>query len=85
MDLVEDNTDISKLDMLKIQKMIFISNALNNGWSVRKIESNKYEFSNTISSVTKEVNLESYLKQFISHNININNLMFRKSYRTYSI
>ena len=81
--LFENSIDVSKLDMLKIQKMVFISNALNNGWTVRKITDNKYEFSNTTPSVKKEVNLESYLKQFIDHNINIDNLMFHKSHNSY--
>ena len=27
-----------------IQKMVFLCNALNDGWSVKKLNNNKYEF-----------------------------------------
>jgi hypothetical protein len=79
-----DSTDMSKIDIIKIQEMVFISNALNNGWSVCKVNNNKYVFTNDNTQTIKEVNLENYLKQFITHNISVDNLRYNKTTRSYS-
>jgi hypothetical protein len=60
------------VDMIKLHKMAFIYNALENGWKVKK-EDNMYIFSKNHEG-KKEVMLDSYLKKFITKNLNINDL-----------
>lgn len=52
-----------------IQKMIFIFNALNDGWSVKKLETDKYEFTKEKEKLKKEVILEECIKKFVKYNI----------------
>ena len=56
----------------EIQKMIFIYNSLNNGWTVKKLQNNKFEF--TKGKDNEEIYLEDYLKNFIRYNLSIENL-----------
>jgi len=54
-----------------IQKMIFICNALNNGWTIKKLKNNKYEFiKNKEKLIKKEIDIE----EFIKNNLNIEKL-----------
>jgi hypothetical protein len=54
-----------------IQKMVFICNALNDGWTIKKINNNKYEFiKNKDILIKKEIDIE----EFIKDNMNIENL-----------
>jgi len=57
-----------------IQKMVFVFNALNDGWTVRKIGNDKFEFLKDGEYIKKEIILEDYLKNFIKYNINIENI-----------
>jgi len=66
--------DILDNDMMTIQKMIFIYNAVLKGWTVRRIGPDRFEFTTAIESQKQEVNLEDYLKKFIIYNLNIDNL-----------
>ena len=68
------NLDLSDNDMMAIQKMIFIYNAVMKGWTVRRIDGNKFEFTRNLESEKQEVNLEDYLRKFIVYNLNIDNL-----------
>jgi hypothetical protein len=52
-----------------IQKMIFIFNALNDGWSVKKLDTDKYEFIKDKEKLKKEVILEECIKKFVKYNI----------------
>ena len=63
------NIEINKnqIDYIKIQKMSFIFNAIESGWSVKKHE-DKYIFSKKHEG-KKEVFLESYIHNFIKTNI----------------
>ena len=61
-----------KIDIIKLHKMAFIYNALENGWKVKKNE-DCYVFTKNHSG-KKEVFLDSYLKKFISLNLNIDTL-----------
>lgn len=61
-----------KVDIIKLHKMAFIYNALENGWKVKK-NGNCYVFTKNHGG-TKEVFLDSYLKKFIKMNLNIDNL-----------
>ena len=60
------NTD--KVDYITIQKMKFLYNALEHGWTVVKKE-DKYIF-NKKHEGEKEIYLESYQQQFIIDNMN---------------
>ena len=54
-----------------IQKMIFLCNALNDGWTIKKLKNNKYEFiKNKEKLIKKEIDIE----EFIKNNLNIENL-----------
>ena len=60
----EDNIKIAKKDF---KKMIFINNAIENGWTVKKRESN-YIFSKKHENKV-EVYDKNYLENFIENNI----------------
>ena len=62
------------LEMLDLQKMIFIYNALKTGWSVKMLPNGKFEFKKSNANLTKKVFLDDYLKKFIEYNLNIENL-----------
>ncbi len=55
----------------ELQKMIFIFNALNDGWVVRKLDHSKFEFIKDKEKMTKEIYLEDYLEKFIKSNMNL--------------
>tara|TARA_B110000261_G_scaffold133264_2_gene149946 strand:- start:3878 stop:4087 length:210 start_codon:yes stop_codon:yes gene_type:complete len=55
------------LDILKKTKMMFIFNALEKGWKIKK-KGERYVFSKNHEG-KKEVFLDSYLKRFIESNI----------------
>jgi hypothetical protein len=56
----------------KLHKMIFIFNALENGWTIKK-KNKKYIFLKNHEG-KKEIFNEDYLPLFIKDNSNINNL-----------
>ena len=60
------------MDVIKLHKMAFIYNALENGWKVKK-NNDMYVFSKNHEG-KKEVFLDSYLKKFVTSNLNINDL-----------
>jgi hypothetical protein len=63
------NSDEKYIDHKDIQKMLFIFNALNDGWSVKKIENDKFEFLKDKEHLKKEVILEECIKKYIKYNI----------------
>jgi Leucine-rich repeat (LRR) protein len=55
--------DKDNIDITTVQKMMFIYNALDAGWTVKKLEGQKFEFIKNNNNVTrKEVNLENFVK-----------------------
>jgi hypothetical protein len=72
MELSPNNNNISNipLDHITVQKMVFVFNSLNDGWTVRKIEDNKFEFIKDKGRIKKEILLD----EFIKTNLDINNL-----------
>tara|TARA_B110000037_G_C17012412_1_gene461868 strand:+ start:38 stop:220 length:183 start_codon:yes stop_codon:yes gene_type:complete len=58
------------MDIITLQKMIFIYKAIKNGWTVKNIGNNKFEFIKDKSKIKKEINLE----EFIKNNLNIDNI-----------
>lgn len=69
---IEDGFD--QLNMVTIQKMIFIYNAINSGWTVRKIKENKYEFKKPKKKIIRNFKLDNYLKEFIRRSADIDTL-----------
>jgi hypothetical protein len=63
---MEDQIQISKKDF---QKMIFIMNALNKGWKIKKIEES-YIFTKKHEG-KKEILKSDYLEKFIESNLDI--------------
>ena len=69
--------DKIEIDNFMLQKMIFIYNALQNGWDIKK-NNEKYIFTK-LHGQKKEVYLDSYLQQFLETNMNINNINSQNS------
>ena len=57
------------IDFIQLQKMSFLYNALNSGWSIKKQE-DKYILSKKHEG-KKEVYLDTYLQKFIETNLNL--------------
>ena len=65
----------SKINIVNIQKMVFIYNALLSGWNVKYLGNDKFEFLKSKSKIKRyELNSKDYLKKFIDFNLNIENL-----------
>ena len=60
-----ESTNERLIDYKDIQKMIFIFNALNDGWIVKKIQRDKYEFTKDNESIQKEIILEDFIKKYL--------------------
>jgi hypothetical protein len=66
-----NNVDLN-VNSNKLHKMLFIFNALENGWTIKK-KNKKYIFSKNHEG-KKEIFSDDYLSLFIKDNSNINNL-----------
>lgn len=63
---------LSNMDLVKLHKMAFIYNALEDNWTIKK-KNDLFIFTKQHQK-EKEVYLDDYLKQFITKNINIQNM-----------
>ena len=63
------NNDESNINYKDIQKMLFIFNALNDGWTVKKLDSDKFEFIKDNENIKKEIILEECIKKYVKYNI----------------
>ena len=71
--LIMDQVDINiSVDKLKFQKMMFIFNAINDGWTIKKREESYIISKNNENK--KEVFTDSYLGTFLKSNLDINKL-----------
>ena len=61
-----------EIDCIKLQKMAFIYNAVQSGWEV-KMTRGIYVFSKKHEG-KKEIYLDSYLKDFVESNMDINKI-----------
>ena len=68
-----EKIEITNVDSILLQKMVFIFNAIEKGWTVKK-KDNSYIFTKSHGNNKKEVYLESYLKKFITENLSIDNI-----------
>ena len=68
-----ENEQSLEIDKIKFQKMIFLFNALDNGWSIKK-RKDSYIFTKNHEG-KKEIFDESYLAIFMKDNSDINKLL----------
>jgi hypothetical protein len=70
------NTNIIKVDSKKFQKMIFIMNALDKGWKVKKVldQEDKYIFIKKHYE-DKEIFLDTYLERFTEENLDLDSIL----------
>lgn len=66
-DLNNISDNIDQFNIITVQKMIFIYNAINAGWTVRKIKDNKFEFKKPKKKIIHNFKLDKYLKDFIKN------------------
>ena len=69
----EINLKDIQIDFIKFHKMVFLFNALETGWTIKK-KGDAYIFSKNHEG-KKEVFLDSYLKRFMQQNLNLENLV----------
>jgi hypothetical protein len=62
-----------EIDKIKFQKMVFLFNALESGWSIKK-RKDSYIFTKNHEG-KKEIFNESYLSIFMKENTDINNIL----------
>lgn len=62
-----------EIDSSKFKKMVFLYNALNNGWSIKK-RKGAYIFTKNHEG-KKEIFDEAYLSMFMKQNADINNIL----------
>jgi len=73
MDINVETCNSGCLDPIVVQKMTFLYNALENGWTIKK-KNNLYIFKKNHEG-KKEVYLDDYLKRFMKENFDIKNLL----------
>lgn len=61
--------------MITFQKMIFIYNAITDGWTVRMLDDGRFEFQKERKKVTSDVCMDSFLQNFIKYNMKIDKLL----------
>lgn len=59
-------------EVIHLQKMLFVFNAILSGWTVSMIGNNKFEFKKDRKN--QEVNLDNYLRDFVIQNLNVDNI-----------
>jgi hypothetical protein len=66
---ITNNLDETTIEYNDIQKMVFIYNALNDGWTVKKIDSNKFELLKDKGKIKKEILLDECIKNYVNYKI----------------
>ena len=70
---IELETNANIIDMITLQKMTLIYNALENGWSIKK-RNNCYVFKKKNNN-EKKIYLDNYLRRFMIKNMDINSII----------
>ena len=65
---------INDLDITTVYKMLFIYNAVQKGWTVRKLKNTHFEFSNNKDVIKKDFYLDDFLKDFVKSNLDITSM-----------
>jgi len=71
---IEFNLNNDKIDSITMKKMAFFYNALEGGWTIKKIKGDKYMFSKNHEG-KQEVFLDSYLTEFVKSNMDLTKLI----------
>ena len=66
---ITNNLDETTIEYNDIQKMVFIYNALHDGWTVKKIDNNKFELLKDKGKIKKEIMLDECIKNFVNYKI----------------
>ena len=69
---MENIANINEINHIKLQKMAFIYNALEDGWTINK-KNDCYIFKKNHEG-KKEVYLDDYLRRFMKDNFNLDKL-----------
>ncbi len=69
-----NDSDESKIssDIIHLQKMLFVFNAILSGWTVKMVGDNTFEFKKDREN--QEVNLDDHLKNFVIQNLSVDNI-----------
>ena len=70
---IYNNEKQLEIDTIKFQKMVFLYNALDNGWSIKK-RKDSYIFTKNHEG-KKEIFDESYLVMFMKENNDLNKIL----------
>ncbi len=70
--------DDYKISIREIERMIFISNALNDGWTVRRVGIEKYEFIKDKETYEKDISNHATLEDFLKSNFSIEKFLKSK-------
>ena len=73
MDIQKNIDNTLQIDAIKLHKMAFLYNALEEGWKIKK-KKNVYVFTKNHEG-KKEVFLDDYLKKFLENNFDINKII----------
>jgi hypothetical protein len=73
MDIQKNIDNMLQIDAIKLHKMAFLYNALEEGWKIKK-KKNVYVFTKNHEG-KKEVFLDDYLKKFLENNFDINKII----------
>lgn len=65
--------NVIQMDNIKFQKMLFLFNALNEGWTIKK-RNESYIFTKNHEG-KREIFLDTYLMSFLKKNFDINKLL----------
>ena len=74
MDIHIDIKNNGDIDKKSLKKMAFFYNALEQGWTITKVNTDRYMFSKKHEG-KKEVFLDSYITEFLKDNMDINKLI----------
>lgn len=51
--------------MVDFQKMVFVYNAVNDGWTVKILDDGRYEFRKEDNKITSDQCMDTYLREFV--------------------
>lgn len=73
---ITQHLENNQLDLIKFQKMVFLFNAVENGWHIKK-KNKAYIFSK--KNENKEAMDEDYLSKFIKEHIDLNTIIIKNN------
>ena len=73
---IKQHLENNQLDFVKFQKMVFLYNAVENGWQIKK-KHKSYIFAK--KNEDKEAMNEDYLSNFIKEHIDLSTIVIQKN------